>query len=80
MNKKLIVSAQTYPITPKTARDKLDCIARMREALKAVQGIMLRNRALGLCQGSEYVYLLKKIDEALSDPENDPKPPYGGFG
>ncbi len=37
MNKpkqKLAVSAQQIPIDPAQARQKLDCIARMREALK----------------------------------------------
>jgi hypothetical protein len=39
--------------------------AELREALIACRNIISQNRGLTLCQGSEWVYLLDKIDAAL---------------
>jgi len=47
----------------------VNCHDELVEALKATQNILLQNRALGLCQGSEYVYIVKKIQQALAKAE-----------
>ena len=39
------------------------------EALKAVRTLLLQNRALGLCQGTEYVYIVDKVEQAISKAE-----------
>jgi hypothetical protein len=39
--------------------------AELREALIACRNIISQNRGLTLCQGSEWVYLLDKIDAVL---------------
>ena len=39
------------------------------EALKAVRTLLLQNRALGLCQGTEYVYIVDKVEQVIAKSE-----------
>ena len=42
-------------------------IAQLEKALRATHVIISQNRGLTLCQGSEWVYILKEINAALDD-------------
>jgi len=40
-------------------------VAELEKALRATHVIISQNRGLTLCQGSEWVYILKEINAAL---------------